>query len=84
MSDELRIENERLRKIAINFRVERNLLARQVEELKRELAEARREIREQDLDTQRMRALAIEGGPEGYSGDPYDTGTFRDPWRNAR
>lgn len=82
---ELRAENERLKKIAINLKVDLNMRDAKIRKLKRQLAEAHEETRQLVVGTQTMNKLQILGESEDDNGqDPRETGQYKNPWENAR
>lgn len=82
---ELRAENERLKKIAINLKVDLNMRDAKIRKLKRQLAEAHEEARQLVVGTQTMNKLQILGESEDDNGqDPLNTGQYQNPWENVR
>jgi len=78
-------QNERLKKIAINLKVDLNMRDAKIRKLKRQLAEAHEEARQLVVGTQTMNKLQILGGSEDDNGqDPMNTGQYKNPWENAR
>ncbi len=77
---------KRLKKIAINLKVDVNMRDAKIRKLERQLLEAHSEARELARGTQTMNKLQILGESEDDNGqDPLNTGQYkRNPWENAR
>ena len=75
---------EALEQKLIDARIDINMKDARIEELERQLREARFQVRELEIGTQTMQTLALEGEEESF--DPRSTGTFNsNAWKkNAR
>ena len=72
--------------IAINLKVDNNILEAKVTQLKKELAAARAEIAERNRGEQTIRNLRVLGdtSDDDTGISPYDTGISKSPWEKVR
>ncbi|MCK5615412.1 hypothetical protein KAR91_76825 [Candidatus Pacearchaeota archaeon] len=75
---------ERLKRIAVDLKVDLNIRDAKIRELERELLNERRQVRSLEVGTQTMRKLEILGeSKDDNGGSPYDTGRFKSPWEKV-
>ena len=73
---------ERLKRIAVDLKVDLNIRDARIRDLERQLLEERRQVRSLEVNTQTVQKLEILGESEDDNGgSPYDTGRFKSPWR---
>ena len=76
---------ERLKRIAIDLKVDLNIRDEKIRKLERQLVEAHKRERELMHGTQTMSKLEILGESDDDDGtDPRATGRFKNPWEGAR
>ena len=82
---ELEAQTERLKRIAIDLKVDLNIRDAKIRKLEGQLTEAHRRERSLVVGTQTMSKLEILGESDDDNGqDPRATGKFRSPWEGAR
>lgn len=83
---ELEQKLEKCKTIAINLKVDNNILEAKVTRLKKELTAARADIAERNRGAQTMRNLRVLGdtSDDDTGVSPYDTGIHKNPWERAR
>lgn len=76
---------DRLKRIAIDLKVDLNIRNTKICKLERELVKAHAEVRELVIGTQTMNKLQILGESEDDNGqDPRETGQYKNPWEHAQ
>jgi len=77
---------EKCKTIAINLKVDNNILEAKVTRLKKELAAARAEIAERNRGEQTIRNLRVldDKSDDDTGISPYDTGVHKNPWEKVR
>jgi len=81
---DLEAQIERLKRIAVDLRVDINIRDARIRKLERDLLDESRQVRSLEIGTQTMRKLEILGESEDDNGgSPYDTGRFRSPWEKV-
>lgn len=79
----LQAEIDRLQGQLIDVKVDLNIEQQRTEQLERDLAEARAQVKAYELGTQTMRKLRILGESDDDNGyDPRETGQFR-AWKGV-
>lgn len=82
---ELEAQLDRCKRIAVNLKVDKNILEAKVERLEAELAKARAEIASRNRANQTIRNLrVIEDSDDDTGVSPYDTGIHKNPWDKVR
>ena len=87
MSNEKLVERlDVLEREVIDLKVDCNIKDERIRQLEKDLASARRQIREYEVGTQTMRKLQILGNSDDDTGyDPYGSANDRPkPWEKAR
>ncbi len=75
---------ERLKRIAVDLKVDLNIRDARIRKLERQLLEERRQVRSLEVNTQTVQKLEILGDSEDDNGfDPRETGQFRSPWEKV-
>ena len=84
--EDLEDQIDRLKRIAIDLKVDLNIRDDRIRELERQLLNERRQVRSLEVGTQTMNKLEILGVSLDDDGtDPYATGQFkRSPWEKVR
>ena len=83
---DLEMQIDRLKRIAIDLKVDLNIRDDKIRELERELLYERRQVRSLEVGTQTMAKLEILGKSKDDNGfDPRQTGTFdKKIWEKVR
>lgn len=82
---DLEVQIERLKRIAVQLKVDVNIRDAKIVELEQKLVEAHARERGMMRNTQTMNKLEILGeSNDDDGGSPYDTGRFKSPWEKVR